>query len=157
MPDFIVIRRFFSLLVSAPQTGRGIIYNNVFNPHSPYELYGKIDKVYSQEAYYAGEGWSKVFVIRDLGNCQSIHGPELGFGTAQTWMNVVELGLQFGSVYLHYKRHPAAPLVAFTAQLMTLWKTVLYFLSDILGGFAVSFVYFGQVGGISDLTLLKCR
>ncbi|TPX35097.1 hypothetical protein SmJEL517_g02479 [Synchytrium microbalum] len=79
----------------------------------PYELYGKVDKVYSQEAYYRGDG----------------------FGTAQTWMNVVELAFQFGGIYLVVKKHPAGALVVATAQLMTFWKTVLYFLADILGGF----------------------
>ncbi|PWO00490.1 hypothetical protein FA09DRAFT_327918 [Tilletiopsis washingtonensis] len=88
----------------------------LFAPWAPYELYGTIDLIYSQRAYK--EGW--------------------GFTAAQGALNIVETILNFSYLYLAHRASPpyaaVAPLVGFTAVVMTESKTALYWLQDHLGG-----------------------
>jgi hypothetical protein len=83
----------------------------------PYKAYGQIDHHYSREAFEAGEG----------------------FPTAQMWMNLIELTLQMSAFFLFLcggkKSAYKAAFLAFSAQLMTLSKTMLYFACDIASNF----------------------
>jgi hypothetical protein len=80
-----------------------------------YDTYSLVDKAYSKEAYLHGDA----------------------FPTAQAVINLMEIALQFYSLTLLHinKDKPKAVLVAFSAQLMTLAKTVLYFTLDAASNF----------------------
>ncbi|GAX79822.1 hypothetical protein CEUSTIGMA_g7262.t1 [Chlamydomonas eustigma] len=83
---------------------------DLFSIWSPYELYARVDKLYSREAMLAGDGFNK----------------------AQSILNLAEVSLHFLSLYLWSKPRlqSQGDVLAFGSQLMTLWKTVLYWLND---------------------------
>ncbi|EKM77576.1 hypothetical protein AGABI1DRAFT_101621 [Agaricus bisporus var. burnettii JB137-S8] len=59
-----------------------------------------------------------------------------GFTNAQSFMNVVETILNLVYIYLaHGVQSPSAPVVGLSAVVMTLAKTVLYWLNDYYCGF----------------------
>jgi len=93
---------------------------------SPYKLYGTIDHIYGPKALESNNG----------------------FTNAQAFLNVIETMLNIEYLYLAHsspstlpsttanhggrrkKGHPTAPLIGFTAAVMTLSKTVLYHLQE---------------------------
>ncbi|OZJ05875.1 hypothetical protein BZG36_00934 [Bifiguratus adelaidae] len=82
---------------------------------APYNLYGKVDHGYGWPAFNRGDG----------------------FTSAQAWMNLVESIMNVGYLYLLEKPSVSigqANLLAFAAVVMTLAKTVLYFLNDYCAG-----------------------
>ncbi|KAL9940998.1 hypothetical protein V8E36_000486 [Tilletia maclaganii] len=84
-----------------------------FAPWAPYELYGTIDKMYGIDAYNAKEG----------------------FPAAQSVMNLPETALNYFYVYLvtistSQQGRAIAPIVGFTATVMTASKTILYMLVE---------------------------
>ncbi|KKF92911.1 hypothetical protein CFO_g4738 [Ceratocystis platani] len=89
---------------------------------APYALYGEIDYVYGRPAFDAGEG----------------------FGPAQSAMNVVETlmylvylaAMHRGSGKLSGQHGKVVLLVAFSAAVMTLSKTVLYWANEFFSGFS---------------------
>jgi len=83
----------------------------------PYEIYQEVDYVYGVEAYHRGDG----------------------FTNAQSFMNLVETALNVYYVYAqHVLASPSAPLIGFASAVMTLSKTVLYWLQEYYcGGCAV--------------------
>lgn len=90
----------------------------LFPIFAPYKLYGTVDLVYGKAAWLAGDG----------------------FCAAQALMNVVEVVLQLWALRLWQVQRTntlvsEGTFVAFSAQLLTLAKTVLYWLMDILSGF----------------------
>jgi hypothetical protein len=85
---------------------------------APYAKYTQVDKLYGREGYDA-------FVA----------GKE-GFNVSQSVMNLVEVALQLTFLHLVRKRSPAAALVGFAVALMTLSKTVLYFMIEAATGHA---------------------
>ncbi|QRW20832.1 hypothetical protein RhiXN_05821 [Rhizoctonia solani] len=75
----------------------------------PYALYAQIDYVYGWPSFTRGDG----------------------FANAQSLMNVLETILNLAYVYyVHIRPSSVAPLVGFSSALMTLSKTVLYWLND---------------------------
>ncbi|XP_065885355.1 uncharacterized protein [Dysidea avara] len=66
----------------------------------PYVLYYEVDKAYA-----------------DIEN---------EFVWGQSWLNVVEVCLQFLTIYLIFARSSKAVLVGFLVSVLTFWKTVLY-------------------------------
>ncbi|CAE6519788.1 unnamed protein product [Rhizoctonia solani] len=75
----------------------------------PYALYAQVDHVYGLPSFTRGDG----------------------FTNAQSLMNVVETMMNLAYVYyVHIRPSPIAPLVGFSSALMTLSKTVLYWLQD---------------------------
>ncbi|KAI0708074.1 hypothetical protein C8T65DRAFT_650476 [Cerioporus squamosus] len=75
----------------------------------PYAIYQEVDYVYGLRAYENGEG----------------------FTNAQSALNIVENFINIAYLYLaHVAGSPAAPLVGFTSAVMTLSKTVLYWLQE---------------------------
>ncbi|KAL1941661.1 hypothetical protein VTO73DRAFT_7100 [Trametes versicolor] len=83
----------------------------------PYALYQEVDYVYGVRAYQNGDG----------------------FTNAQSALNIVENFMNIAYLYLaHVSGSPAAPLVGFASAVMTLSKTVLYWLQEFYcGGCAV--------------------
>jgi hypothetical protein len=90
----------------------------------PYELYGNVDHVYGWKAFNAGNG----------------------FTSAQGFLNAVETAMYFYYLYLVYARGGSdrtvegrtaarATIVAFSAAVMTLSKTVLYWANEYYSGF----------------------
>ncbi|KAG8905593.1 hypothetical protein FRB99_008591 [Tulasnella sp. 403] len=73
----------------------------------PYEIYVKIDKIYGFEALETKNG----------------------FTNAQSMLNVIESALNYLYVYLGTK-HTMAPFIGYSAALMTLSKTLLYWLQE---------------------------
>jgi hypothetical protein len=66
----------------------------------------------------------------------------------------VEVGLQVLVLVLARRgRHGAAALAALVAQTMTCWKTVLYWLYDIVGGFAFTGV--GWLWGVGKASMQR--
>mmetsp|Transcript_26038 Transcript_26038/g.70520 ORF Transcript_26038/g.70520 Transcript_26038/m.70520 type:complete len:178 (+) Transcript_26038:1395-1928(+) len=85
----------------------------------PYQYYGTVDLIYSVDRYHAGDR----------------------FCEAQGICNVVEVVLQLYALHLlnsrgKDSREAAGVLLAFTTQAFTFWKTSLYWLYDIVGGFS---------------------
>lgn len=99
---------------------------------TPYELYGRIDGMYGFKQWDAGNG----------------------FTAAQGWLNALETAMYLGYAWLWYhggaatglqdasgrrrvagRRGAYAVLVGFSAAVMTLSKTVLYWLNEAAGGF----------------------
>jgi len=75
----------------------------------PYALYQKVDLIYSPAAYEAGDG----------------------FTNAQALLNVIETLLNIAYLYLaHVKQWSPAAVIGFGAAIMTLWKTVLYWMQE---------------------------
>ncbi|KAI0060100.1 hypothetical protein BV25DRAFT_1993127 [Artomyces pyxidatus] len=75
----------------------------------PYELYQEVDYVYGVRSYESGDG----------------------FTNAQSFLNVVETGLNLLYLYLaHVTKLPSASVVGFASVVMTLSKTVLYWLQE---------------------------
>ncbi|KAF7324659.1 hypothetical protein MKEN_00507400 [Mycena kentingensis (nom. inval.)] len=75
----------------------------------PYSIYQRVDLVYGIPALEEGDG----------------------FTNAQSFMNVVETLLNLIYVYTaHVKAWPSAPLIGLSAAVMTLSKTVLYWLQE---------------------------
>ncbi|THH15870.1 hypothetical protein EW146_g4678 [Bondarzewia mesenterica] len=75
----------------------------------PYEIYQEIDYVYGVKALEDGDG----------------------FTNAQSALNIVETFLNILYVYLAHVTHwPAAPVIGFASVVMTLSKTVLYWLQE---------------------------
>ncbi|KZV73388.1 hypothetical protein PENSPDRAFT_648925 [Peniophora sp. CONT] len=83
----------------------------------PYGLYQNVDYVYGLPAFERGDG----------------------FTNAQSLMNVVETVLNLHYLYLaHVRASPIAPVVGFATAVMTLSKTLLYWLQEYFcGGCAV--------------------
>ncbi|KAI0646252.1 hypothetical protein C8Q79DRAFT_1000637 [Trametes meyenii] len=83
----------------------------------PYALYQEIDYVYGVRAYENGDG----------------------FTNAQSALNIVENFMNIAYLYLaHVAGSPVAPLLGFASAVMTLSKTVLYWLQEYYcGGCAV--------------------
>ncbi|KAI0035529.1 hypothetical protein K488DRAFT_16856, partial [Vararia minispora EC-137] len=80
----------------------------------PYSIYQNVDLVYGVKAY------------EDMD----------GFTNAQSFMNVIETLLNIYYVYLaHVSASPAATVVGFAAAVMTLSKTVLYWLQEYFCGY----------------------
>ncbi|KAK0522436.1 hypothetical protein OC835_006570 [Tilletia horrida] len=85
---------------------------------APYELYGTIDKIYGLDAWNAKEG----------------------FPTAQSQMNIPETILNYTYLWIVlFSTSPAAravaPIIGFTATVMTASKTILYMLVEIACGY----------------------
>ncbi|KAH8673553.1 hypothetical protein BX600DRAFT_508804 [Xylariales sp. PMI_506] len=96
---------------------------------TPYKLYGEVDHIY---------GW-KAFEARN------------GFTAAQGSLNVIETLMYLAYVYIYYSQRKPAPvtgklvltgrpaavasLLAFSAAVMTVSKTVLYWLNEYFSGF----------------------
>ncbi|PFH51585.1 hypothetical protein AMATHDRAFT_58683 [Amanita thiersii Skay4041] len=75
----------------------------------PYALYQEIDHVYGVPAFEAGDG----------------------FPSAQSFMNILETLLNLAYLYLaHVTQSPAAPVVGFASAVMTLSKTMLYWVQE---------------------------
>ncbi|KAL7284251.1 hypothetical protein PYCCODRAFT_1430122 [Trametes coccinea BRFM310] len=83
----------------------------------PYALYQEVDYVYGIRALEQGDG----------------------FTNAQSALNIVENFMNIGYLYLaHVTGSPVAPLLGFASAVMTLSKTVLYWLQEYYcGGCAV--------------------
>ncbi|EGY22156.1 uncharacterized protein VDAG_03594 [Verticillium dahliae VdLs.17] len=100
---------------------------------TPYELYGRIDGVYGIKAYEAGDG----------------------FTAAQAFLNIVETLMYLAYLWLCLRRGAPSPaegpagrrvvtgreggsavLIGFSAAVMTLSKTVLYWMKEYYSGFA---------------------
>ncbi|KAH9919464.1 uncharacterized protein BXZ73DRAFT_92065 [Epithele typhae] len=83
----------------------------------PYAIYQNVDYVYGLKALEENSG----------------------FTNAQSALNIVETLMNIGYVYLaHVSGSPGAPLLGFAAAVMTLSKTVLYWLQEYYcGGCAV--------------------
>ncbi|KAE8224392.1 hypothetical protein CF319_g2703 [Tilletia indica] len=84
----------------------------------PYELYGTIDKIYGVDAFTAKEG----------------------FPAAQSIMNIPETILNYLYVYIvlfstSSHARAVAPLIGFTATVMTASKTILYMLVEMSCGY----------------------
>lgn len=87
---------------------------------TPYVTYGKIDSLYGPAGYAAYKENKE------------------GFNAAQSVVNVVEVTLQLGVLYLSRAGvHLGAHVLALIVLSMTLCKTALYFLVDIFQGCAV--------------------
>ncbi|KAK0549057.1 hypothetical protein OC845_003318, partial [Tilletia horrida] len=89
-----------------------------FAPWTPYELYGTIDKIYGLDAFNAREG----------------------FPAAQSWMNIPETILNYLYVFIvtsttSPQLRAVAPLIGFTATVMTASKTILYMLVEVCCGY----------------------
>ncbi|KAI0700433.1 hypothetical protein BC835DRAFT_1327542 [Cytidiella melzeri] len=102
---------------------------------SPYALYQEIDYVYGIRAYENGEG----------------------FTNAQSALNLVENFMNMAYLWLaHVSRSPLAPLVGFSSVVMTLSKTVLYWLQEYYCGgcsvghndFTTLFIYWVVPNGL---------
>merc|ERR1711879_483618 len=59
-----------------------------------------------------------------------------GFNIAQAWMNLFEIAVGLVALFLHFRGRQSAHLFAFSSQLMCFAKTVIYFLSDHVTGWA---------------------
>ncbi|EKM48672.1 uncharacterized protein PHACADRAFT_266214 [Phanerochaete carnosa HHB-10118-sp] len=102
---------------------------------SPYAMYQDVDYVYGLRAFENQEG----------------------FTNAQSFMNVAENILNILYLYLaHVQGSPIAPLIGFTSIVMTLSKTILYWLNEYFCGwcsighndFATLFLYWIIPNGI---------
>jgi len=94
----------------------------------PYALYQEIDYVYGIPALERGDG----------------------FTNAQSILNIIETLMNVTYVYLaHVSQWPGAPLIGFGAALMTVSKTILYWLQEYFCGFCA----IGH-NTLSDLLLL---
>ncbi|KAF8908123.1 hypothetical protein CPB84DRAFT_1959313 [Gymnopilus junonius] len=81
---------------------------------APYALYQEVDYVYGIPALERGDG----------------------FTNAQSVLNIIETLMNISYVYLaHVSEWPGAPLIGFGAALMTVSKTVLYWLQEYFCGF----------------------
>ncbi|KZT02836.1 uncharacterized protein LAESUDRAFT_660995 [Laetiporus sulphureus 93-53] len=79
----------------------------------PYALYQEVDYIYGIKAYEEGDG----------------------FPNAQSLLNIVENFMNIGYLYLaHVKGTPTATLLGFASAVMTLSKTVLYWLQELYCG-----------------------
>jgi len=81
---------------------------------TPYKKYATIDYVYGKYAFVNHEGFTR----------------------AQACMNLVESAFNFWYLYLVSRKHVAATLIGFTGSLLTVGKTILYFLNEYFSGFA---------------------
>mmetsp|Transcript_5973 Transcript_5973/g.10402 ORF Transcript_5973/g.10402 Transcript_5973/m.10402 type:complete len:177 (+) Transcript_5973:83-613(+) len=86
---------------------------------APYALYQDVDKIYGTERWQTGDR----------------------FCEAQSVCNLIEVGLQLAVLWLLRKKdstakdQSGAALLTLVVSTTTFWKTVLYWLYDIVGGF----------------------
>ncbi|CAM0141902.1 hypothetical protein VKS41_004396 [Umbelopsis sp. WA50703] len=83
----------------------------------PYNLYAKVDHFYGPEAIIANDG----------------------FTAAQSWLNLIETIINLTYVYMATDKQTNlgfANLIGFSGALMTLSKTVLYWLNDACSGWS---------------------
>ncbi|KAL6870140.1 hypothetical protein ACO1O0_001476 [Amphichorda felina] len=88
----------------------------------PYRLYGEVDHIYGWKAFHAHNG----------------------FSSAQGFLNAIETTMYLAYLYMTYgqgawkaggRRGATAVLVGFSAAIMTLSKTVLYWANEYFSGF----------------------
>ena len=88
---------------------RSCVGGDLFFIWQPYDLYSRVDKLYSREVMQAGDG----------------------FNQAQAILNLAEVATHFLSLHLWRRDMAIGDVLALTGQLATLWKTILYWLNDL--------------------------
>ncbi|CCM00461.1 uncharacterized protein FIBRA_02494 [Fibroporia radiculosa] len=88
---------------------RSMVGGDLHHFWKPYALYQEVDYIYGVKAYEEGDG----------------------FPNAQSLLNIVENLMNIAYLYLaHVKGSSIAPLVGFASAVMTLSKTILYWLQE---------------------------
>eukprot|EP01123_Difflugia_compressa_P007801 TRINITY_DN2173_c0_g1_i1.p1 TRINITY_DN2173_c0_g1~~TRINITY_DN2173_c0_g1_i1.p1 ORF type:complete len:170 (-),score=16.99 TRINITY_DN2173_c0_g1_i1:156-665(-) len=95
-----------SFVLLRPRSMKG---GDLFWLYTPYELYIEVDRAYG-----------------DLKNT---------FVISQSYLNILENILNFIAIFTHFLHSPSSPLFALTGLSMTLGKTILYTLMDVVCGF----------------------